>query len=199
MLQLLYKYLILNKKVSVPGLGYFYVHRQPASLDFSNKQFVAPSFRIAFREGEGTVDKVFYQFLASEQQIAEPAAIQNFDGFAIKMNKKLNTSGALQLPGLGQLTKDDTGRLHFDSVPSLTSFYNNVSTDRITDEVSAGDEQPILAVANEPVITGETHELETEPAYTSAKRDYWWVYALIIASISVAAIAYYYYQNGSLR
>jgi hypothetical protein len=199
MLQLLYKYLILNKKVSVPGLGYFYIHRQPASLDFSNKQFVAPSARIAFTEGEGTVDKVFYNFLSSEQQIDEPAAIRIFDGFASAMNKKLNSSGALQLPGLGQLTKDGAGRLHFESVPPLTSFYNNVSTDRITDEISVGHEQPILAVENEPVITEETHELETEPVYTSAKKDYWWVYALIIASISVAAIAYYYYQNGSLR
>jgi hypothetical protein len=31
------------------------------------------------------------------------------------------------------------------------------------------------------------------------KKDYWWVVAIVLAAVALAGIAYYYYQNGSLR
>ena len=200
MLQLLYKYLILNKKVSVPGLGVFYIHRQPASLDFSNKQFVAPSAQIAFTEGDGVVDTAFYHFLVNEQKVDENSAVASFDGFVAKMKEQLETKGIIQLPRLGTVTKDKAGRLQFTSSPTLTSFYNNVSTERIEGEVFKEEKHSTpRQVSDRSVNEAKIEHPEVEQQHTSTKKDYWWVYAIVIATISAAAIAYYYYQNGSFR
>lgn len=200
MLQLLHKYLILNKEVSVPGLGVFYIHRQPASLDFSNKQFVAPSAEIAFTQGDGVVDKSFYRFVVNEQQVDENKAIASFDGFTAKLKEKLESKGIIQLPGLGTVTKDDAGRLQFTSASPLTSFYNNVSTQRIEGEVFKDEKHSAIThVSDERINEAEMEHTEVEQYHTSTKKDYWWVYAIVIATISAAAIAYYYYQNGTLR
>jgi nucleoid DNA-binding protein len=210
MLQLLYKYLILKKKVTLPGLGVFYVHRQPSYLDFSNKQFIAPTAQITFTEGNGVGDQKFYHFLANEQQIDEHAAVQNFNGFALKLKEKLQSRGTLQLPEFGLLTKDDTGKIHFKAAKPLTTFYHNVGVERTMREAIKGNyqgfannesdqaiEEPEIKIAD--VEETKIKEDETEPLETSAKKDYWWLYAVIVASIAVAAIAYYYYQNGSFR
>lgn len=195
MLQILYKYLILNKKASVPGLGEFYIHRRPASLDFANKSFISPSTQIAFTQGDVIADNRFYFFISKEQHITDTEAVNKFDEFAERLTNNLKTTGSIQLPGIGLLSKDGSGKLNFQPVTPIASFYPNVAAERIVREVS--DDIPVVETNKQDNL--QTDVQNTEVAISENKKDYWWVFAIILAGVAIAAIIYYYNQNGNLR
>ncbi len=200
MLQLLYKYLILNKNVTLPGLGVFYIQRHPSSLDYPNKQFIAPSADIAFAESDDEGDKKLCWFIVNNQHIDEQSAIQNLNRFASEIKEKLRSTGTVQLPGIGILTTDRAGCIHFKQVQRPASFYRNVASERMMRAVSTEDSQiSVIKEDNHVIKEVEVEEAEFDTGSSLGKRDYWWVYSIIVASIAVAAITYYYYQNGSLR
>lgn len=193
MFQLLYKFLILNKKVSVPGIGVFYIDRKPAYLDFSNKVFIAPSGQIAFTEGSATTVEKFYSFLSKEQQIEASEAVQHFNDFAQSLTYNLHTNGRVELPGFGWLSKDGTGVLKFQPAKELSSFYTNVAAERTIRDVSNVSIPVAGKIKNKSIPAVVNHET------TSYKKDYWWVFAILLAGAAIAAIIYYYNQNGSFR
>jgi hypothetical protein len=195
MLQTLYKYLILHKKAVLPGVGIFYIHRKPASLDFSNKAFVSPVNEIAFEYDEVAEDKNFYSFLAKEHSVEKHEALNLFGTLSRKVKESLQTQHAVQLPRFGLLTKDVAGKLHFKPFDPVSSFYPNVPVER------AGRE----AIKKEPAIEVEEKESQVAEAEMdelrshSTRKEYWWIFAIVLAAAAIAAIIYYYNENGSLR
>lgn len=196
MLQILYKYLALNKRAVIPGVGAFYIHRKPATLDFSNKAFIAPTTKILFDESLIDGDKNFYSFIAKEQQIEEGEAVQSFNQFSKDLKENLQTNRAVQLPGVGLLTKDGSGKVVFQPVDSVASFYPNVSVEREISEVVYKEQVVVESKESDDRIV-ETEMAEVEPP--SKKKDYWWLIAALLAVVAIAAIIYYYNENGSFR
>ena len=196
MLQILYKYFIVNKKAIIPGIGVFYIHRQPASLDFSNKAFVSPSAQIAFTEADVDADNKFYSFVSKEKRIEEADALLYFTNFINRLKESLHTKGMVELNGFGVLSKDVAGTLQFHPAKPLPSFFENVAAERTIRDVP---DEASFAIDNKrkhKEIEGvEGEQLET----LSRKKEYWWVFAIILAAAAIAAIIYYYNQNGSLR
>ena len=196
MLQILYKYLILNRKAGIPGIGVFHIHRLPATLDFANKTFISPLEEVNFTGGATAADKKFYSFLAKEQQIDEAEAISGFCAFATTLKENLQAKGSVDLPGLGVLSKDASGVLQFDPAKTLPSFFQNVAAERTIRELP--DEE--MLAADNKITSNEVNGVEGEEVEgSSAKKDYWWLIALILAAGAIASIIYYYYQNGSFR
>ncbi len=72
MFKLLYKYLILNKKLIVPGIGVFYIEREPAKLDFADKVFPSPAFQVGFNAQPSLNDNRMYAFISREQKLTNP-------------------------------------------------------------------------------------------------------------------------------
>lgn len=194
MVEILYKYLILNKKASVPGIGVFHIHRQPASLDFSNKAFKSPSARIAFTEAAVVADKKFYSFLSEEQQIEEAEAVEHFSDFTQSLKENLLTNGSVHLPGFGLLARDIAGRLQFQPAKQLPSFFTDVAAERTIREVSDED-----LLADDKRRDNEITEVVRDKNSISWRKNYWWIFAIILAAGAIAAIIYYYKVNGNLR
>ena len=196
MFEILYKYFIINRKAVVPGIGVFYIHRQPASFDFSNKAFIAPAAHISFKASDAIADTKFYSFTSKEQQTDEAEAAKNFTEFSNKLQRNLEASGTVELPGFGVISKDAAGALQFRPARQLPSFFKDVAAERIIREV------PDQETA-EPATTRRDKELKEvageEAGNGKTTKNYWWVMAVILAVGAIAAIAYYYYQNGSLR
>lgn len=196
MLQILYKYFILNKKAVIPGIGVFYIHRQPATLDFSNKAFTSPAAQIAFTQADVDADKKFYSFVSNEKQIEEADALLYFTNFTNRVKENLHTKGRVELNGFGVLSKDVAGTLQFHPAKPIPSFLQNVAAERTIREVS---DEEMLAPDNKRK-NNQTEGAESEEAEaTRHKKEYWWVFAIILAAAAIAAIIYYYNQNGSLR
>lgn len=195
MLQLLYKYLILHKQVSIPAIGVFHIHRKPAYLDFSKKAFIPPSHEIAFTEGAGEADKNFYSFICHQSQVNEEEAGSRMNSFSEVLQNNLLTNGNVEISGIGMLTKDISGALKFKAEGSLSSFFQPAAADTTITDI---EEKSSLIVDSSPIFT-TTQEVQREEVTVVERKDYWWVYAIILAAIGVAGILYYYNQNGNLR
>jgi len=179
MLNVLYRYLILNDHVSIPGVGNFTVHHQPALL--SGNTIQPPATTVSFEGGTAITDKQFYTFLAKEKGLSEVDAVRRYQDFAYQLKKDITANTSVELNGLGVLTKDPHGNILFEAVPSAQQYFS-----AITLNVSAEVAPAIVTATSESVTTEE--ETETE----NIRKDRWGIWAGILAAVAIAAIAWYY-------
>jgi nucleoid DNA-binding protein len=194
MFKFLYKYLALHSKVNIPGVGTFSTRRQPAYLDFTKKVFIAPCPEIVFIDSDVIADGKFYSFLAKEQRIDEPVAVQHFGTFTRTLKENLHSKGELELPGLGWLSRDDAGKLKFKPATQLPAFFPDVPAERPVGETPKKGTEVFGAIHDD-----QSHLNIVPDANATSAKDYWFVYAMLLAAAAIAAIIYYYNQNGSLR
>lgn len=196
MFKLLYKYLILNRKATLPGIGIFYIERKPARLDFANKVFVAPDLQIGFNPKTSDVDRLMYTFISNERKIDEVKAVTDYNAFADQLKENLNEHKSLKLPGIGNLVLNAEGELVFRATPALKDYFPDVVAERVLREhiehnVYVGDTQRGNHEIKEMLV-----EEEEEPSYA---KDYWWAFAIVLGIIGIGTIVYYYLHNGSLQ
>jgi hypothetical protein len=192
MLQFAYQYLLLQKKMCIPGVGIFTLQHQSAAFNYADNVLLPPEETIAYKAETALADKQFYEFLAHQLQTDEVSAIKQFHDFSYDLKQQIQQNHSVQLDGLGILKKNSLG---------------------ITEFIPA----PPLLVLNEPVslLTG----LQTEPAYQAPQqlspaamlgiteedlqpyveepipKDRWWVWAILMAVAGAFAIWFYYSQQ----
>lgn len=196
MFQTLYKYFIINKKVSIPGIGSFRVRRLPAVYNYSTRSFVSPSASVEFMAADADTDKKFCSFLSKQQQIQELEALKQIADFSRSLKQILEATGKVHLPGFGLLAKTETGVLQFQSEKQLPAVFKSVAAERTIREVPEG-----LVTRNEEAAADPSvHKKENVgEGAANAENKYWWIAAAALAIVAITAVAYYYYQNGSLR
>jgi hypothetical protein len=196
MYTLVYKYLLLNHHVYIPGVGNFKMERIPAEFDFINKIFHPPFHKIIYSTEGLAADKKFYSFLASEKNVNEVEAIQLYNDFAYTLKNNIYNETAVDLPGVGTLLMDqDEGITYIPAPIDHASYLPKVSANLVIRKdvgehfITVGDQQR--------TNTQQMQEyMEEEP--TSIPQDKWWVFAVILAIIGISAIVYYYYSGGKL-
>lgn len=196
MFELLFKYLIINKKATFPGIGIFTLKRQPASHDFTNKIFVSPAFRIDFSAASTVDNSRFYIFVAAQQKIREVDAIENVNEFASAIKGSLAINNTVQLPGLGIISYNAEGVLQFTPSQQVQNYFPHVSAERA---ISPASENTVMVVNNTLAKIEKSVQATEKEEVPGNDVSYWWVYAIILALISIAAIVYYYTLNGTLR
>jgi nucleoid DNA-binding protein len=195
MVQLLYKYLILNKQVTLPGLGVFYIQRQPAKHDYVNSVFVSPALHINFNASSDLPDKNFYQFVSKERGLNEVEAVKSLNSFADKLNQQVKANKTVELPGMGMLKINAAGQLTFEPADILAAYFPPTKGASLLDEKSqnVASEKAVTRASKETISFQELSQEEV------SRKSYWWVYAIILALLGIGAIGYYYYVNGSLK
>jgi hypothetical protein len=226
---LLYKYIIFNKKASIPGVGVLTLKRKPAQQKYLEKMFVAPAFSVAFTHMNETADRKLYSFIAKERNIDEVEAVTLLNDYAFSLKSKLREDKKVVLPGLGILTENNFKEYQLQGVSSLNKYLPDVIANRLQRE---GAEQPVIkeikdgfepkgpssqpsgnkdVVEASPVLANEIADLpvedfkqpieETELTEEAAvqKKDDWWIFAIILAILAIAAICYYYMENGGFQ
>jgi hypothetical protein len=194
MFPLLYKYLVLNDQVCVPGVGRFFKERKPAQLNFSNKEFEPPVYSIQFRGEQVAADKSFFAFLTKEQGIDELQAVRQFHEFAFDLKHHINNHPQTELPGLGWLKRSNDGAITFEPTSLTHDYFTPTPAERIVRE---NVEHTILVGDTERTNT-EMQEMLDDGA-TRRPKALWWIIAIVLALIAIAAIVFYYLQNGNLR
>lgn len=197
MFELLYKYLILNKEASVPGIGTFVIERKPARLDFANKVFVSPAFEIGFNPVTRTIDNRMAAFISAQQKINEVKAVEHYYVFASGLKESLNKHQSVNLPGVGVLSQSAEGEIYFKEAATLHTYFPPVAAERILREHSEHN----LLVGDINHTNTRMKEMlaeDLQPPHTHAK-DPWWIFAIALGIIGIATIVYYYLHNGSLR
>jgi nucleoid DNA-binding protein len=191
MVQFLYKYLIINKQVTLPGIGVFHIQRQPAKHDYVNKVFVSPALHIGFNPSTELPDKRFYEFMSKEIGLDEAKAAENLFAFTNKLGEQVKANKIVELPGMGMLKRNASGQLSFEPTNVLASYFPPTAASNILEE------KPQTAMREK--ASRETVSLDQLAEEEVPRKSYWWVYAIILALIGIGAIGYYYYVNGSFK
>ena len=180
----LYKYLVLHKKLSLPGIGLFATSQVPSRIDFVNKKLYPFFPVIRFTQGAAMADKYFYRFIATGLRIDELEAIQKFNEFLFHIKEQFSINGFVDFPGIGRLTKQFSNTYSFKPANTIQAFYPDVHAERVirkhTSHTIKIGEDEVSSIA-EP-----EEEVEEKP------KQNWLIHALVLALISAMVIAYYY-------
>ena len=192
MYQELYKYFVLNKKVSISGIGNFSINTTSAKLDFVAGVLHAPHPKVGFVQGEIGVDKNLFQYLSRELKIDEKQAVQDFQAFGLNIKENLENNKPVQLPGIGKLQRgyNNTEILFTDQEAVSPNFLNDIKLNSATD--SKANLVELYKTGDNLILTEETEDDRLEMIIKEKGEDYWWVYALILALMGIGALLYYY-------
>jgi len=188
----LYKYFLVNKKVSIPGLGAFALQEIPATLDFVKGSLHAPQSKITFIKSESdAVDKNLFIYLGKELKQQEWQVAKRFQEFTEAIKYNISSNKAVELPGIGKLQKGYDDDIFFipdteaTIIPSADIKLNNTNDSRanLIELYSTGEHL---------ILTEETEDDKLEMIIKHKEEDYWWVYALILALMGIGALLFYY-------
>ena len=114
MQQLLYKYLVLNNRLNIPSLGSFSVGYAPAQYNPQDGSLLPKQPILQFKDGPpATADTGLLPFLAAELNISPAVAANELLNFSLQVMAELVEHKRAHLKGIGFLTKDGFGHLHF--------------------------------------------------------------------------------------
>ncbi len=190
----LHKYLVLNKKLSIPDLGNFVIESNPAKLDNTNGFLFAPAPAIKFKQEQTPAsDKFLFDFISDEMGVDQMTAIKLFHDYVYKIKTSLTSPEGANIAGVGTLRKEDNGYILFTPEKNLLDLMPQV-------KVSEG-----LAHIKNDV---EKNNLDEERNFTQQEEedirellgkdsqnvsdDNWWVYAIILFMIAIGALLFYY-------
>lgn len=189
MYQPLYEYLVLQKSLSLPGIGTFVLERKPADFNFANKEINPPSYSIALKPADDTEpQKGFFNWLASALHTTELDAVMQFNQFNAELRNKLYAGTRFEWKGIGTLSKSPGGEILLEASPAVAEgpvlTANRVIREKAEHYVRVGEQEK---------TSEEMRELLSS---TAVKRNYWKIAAISILILSIAFIAWYLYRNG---
>ena len=185
----LYEFLILHKKLSLPGIGTIGLYYNSAQLDFTNKQFLAPSYSFKLESKSDKPSKRLLDWLCSSLGIAEWDAIKAVNDFSFDLKKKISEEGEMSWEKVGVFSRSENGDISLES--AIISFPAG-------QPVTA--EKVIREKAEHTVLVGEQErtaiEMEEYFAQDAPKRNYGWIIALVVTVLSIMFIGWYFSEKG---
>lgn len=183
----LFRYLIRYNELPLPGVGTFSIERRSAQLDFPAKRIHPPKYFIRFRETSFLPNEHFFSWLAHVRNVSDREAVFRFNDFAIEMKRNLEEGNRIVWSGVGELSKDESGEIHFIAVPVL-----------MEEELRA--EKVIRADSGHFVRVGEDQKTSEEMTGLLARKEKtalsWWIPALAVMILALMFIGWYLSENG---
>ena len=186
MYYVLNKFLSLQHHLSLPGIGNFTVETKPAYIDIANREIEPGISQINFSNEQLPADKLFFHFLTQELNIDEVQAIRRFTDFIAHLQTDIKDGKEIFFKGLGKLKKQSPSTLYFEPEP-ITKCLPALPAERI-----------IRKNITHTVMVGEAEKTSDEmhAALQEEKavivEDRWWIPAIILGLIGIAALIYYY-------
>jgi hypothetical protein len=181
----LYKYVALNQKLTIPGVGSFIAETEPAKLNFVERTVHSPLPLIKFTTDNNSSTNDFCRFLAKEIHIDEADAAEKFNEFSGELKNSLKKNGTVTLPGIGVLTMQFGNTFSFTSQENIQSFFPHLNAERVIRKntghnVIVGEKEKTSAQMQEELL----HDKEI-------KKEKWRIYAMVLAVIGIASIVIY--------
>jgi hypothetical protein len=187
----LYEFLLLNKTLSLPGIGTISLCQSSAQHDISGKQFTAPSFYFTIESRNDKPSKKLFDWLSSSLGVTEWDAIRSVNDFSLALKEKLSENGEANWENVGVIRRDNNGDLKFDQQNILLQSGPPVAAEKV-----------IRVKAEHIVLVGEKEktsvEMEEYFAGSPAKKNYSWLIAVILMVLAVIFIGWYFSQKGFL-
>lgn len=212
--ELLIKYLVLNKNLSLPYIGTFAVEHRSARLNYSDEKISPPVQAITFTHENSMADKKFFDFLARQEGISELKAIELFNAFIQSAKNRLNTDHNYTIAGLGTLTEEYPGVYSFKPDYVVDTYLPTLRAGRIppaspNKEAFAEPEAPkkrksILWSDTEETTHSDTSEVPLhiseapEDKQLVTLRPKWQKGALALFLLGILVLLVYFIFNGRL-
>ncbi len=181
--KLITAYLFQCKTCPLPGFGTLSIATGNAQGDFVNKQLLPPKPEISFNTKETPADELV-DFIAVSNGLAPMQAIEQLGNFCTGLKQQLNTENEAIINGTGKLFLDKAGNLNFTPTKLDDIFLMPVANERAIHNKA---EHTMLVGYKETTNT----EMEAYFAETTIRKNYWWVWAILIAVAAIGLILYY--------
>lgn len=191
MFVLLHKYLIDYSSIYLPGIGIMEFVNTPARFDVNHQQIYPSAQKLSFMaevDAETNVQPQLMAFLAHKLDLPEEQASIMFHHFLDWAKNTIATKNILRWDNIGEFYKTENNH-HVLFTPSS-------DLEQYLQPVSAKENGTRLH-SNYPVLVGndETTSIAIEDHLEgpiTIKKSYWWIWAIAIATISGALIAFKY-------
>ncbi len=177
---LLISFFIQNKKISLQGIGSFYLLADPIVSKDDSQNFIFPENSIEFKSDKNTEqDELFIQHITENTKKIKPLATSDLESFTMLSKQFLNLGKPLILEGIGSLTKNREGILEFTQANKIVVHKETASE---YDTKEKGDR--FLNNTNKDYSSKKT------------KKSNVMLFSLVLVStIIIAFVTYYFLQN----
>ena len=118
-------YLLLScRRVVVPGLGTFSASYERASFDIAEKLFYPSRIKINFTSQTKERDYMLEGSIKRKLKISDLEAEKMLMDFVDLINNKIEIHNYIHLDGIGELLKDETGRIYLKDTFGVNKNYN---------------------------------------------------------------------------
>lgn len=185
----LYEFLLVNKKLSLPGIGTISLRQNSSQLDLPNKRFSPPSYYYVIESKVDTPSKKLFEWLSSSYGISEWDAVKSLNDFSFSVRNKLSEAGEMNWEGVGTFRRDESGNLKLD--PASITLQN---------QQPVHAEKVIREKFEHTVLVGEQEKSSVEMAEYFAeeapKKNYGWIIAVVLTVLAVMFIGWYFSAKG---
>lgn len=183
----LYRLLILNKELVLPGIGSFTLNRKPAEANFVEKLVYPPSYSISFLHETPLPEKSFFQKLSEMMNITDREAVIRFNDFTFDLRKKIIAGNEISWKGIGTFSADNRGNINV--VPSEIAVIDEpVTAEKVLREHA---EHRILVGGQER----SSVEMTALLAHQGSKKSFWWIAALVTGVVLGTMIFLHFSKN----
>jgi nucleoid DNA-binding protein len=194
MFDLLYQYLVRNNRVSLPGLGTFFVEQVPAKIDIVNKSIVAPSYTFRLDRANDFSGKNFFVWLANAAHISEWDAIKKLSEFAFEVRKAIQQGNKVIWKGVGVLRPGQPGEIKFEPEKKNFVFEQQVVAEKVIRENA---DHRMLVGDKEKTSSQMTRILAMPPVQIpSSFAPTWWAISIVVAFASIMLIGWHFSEYG---
>lgn len=180
-LQLLTKYLLQYRKVSIPHVGTFEIVQQPAQMNFVDKLLLPPTFATEIRKDDAVSDHQL-SYLSSVTQSDTDTVRQELDAFGKNLHDRISFD-KFSWNGIGVIENGHT----YDFQTSLRPISaEKVQRENIEHTILVGDKE----------ITTLQQVIETVTEQPNKKRSVGVIIGWIVLLLSIAYIVYLVYIGG---
>lgn len=180
-------YLFQNQTCPLPGLGTLSITSVPAEYDFVNKIFLPPQSLTVFNTTETDAD-LLVDYIAAKQNCSVITAIDDLGKYCNNLKHELTKNSKAVIPYAGNLAIDADSIITFEQIVLPAYLQQPVTAEKV-----------IHPEAAHTMLVGdrETTNLQMAEYYTETElpKNYWWVWALVLFAIALAAIFIYINQN----
>lgn len=148
MIEILNRFLIQNRSISIPGLGTLHAERVPARINQESSALLPPGFSFKFDKYFDAPDKAFFLYLSAQKDIPEYESMRIYNQFAQDFRSAIMLEEKSEWPGIGFFQKNVAGEVEFVQTAD-DSGYEPVEWRGVKERVSVqqpGNVQEILPV-----------------------------------------------------
>lgn len=189
MIDLVLRYLLNHKEVSLKGIGTFSLRNVSSVIDFPDRLLYAPKTILEY-SASASDSEDFHRWIENDQQLSAHTAKDKLEFFVKDFQQKLSKHKNVEWEGIGVFSKNEENLLSFQ--PAFDTFIGDpVKAEKIIRK----DAEHYVKVGEEEKTNIEMEELLLKKQKRTIKA--WWIFTIVLFLLGVAALWYFSSANKS--